>query len=71
MPWSQAELRTYQESGFLLARGLLAPAEIDRLNAEMPWLLSPDLDDHTVHRERERPVDRGVADAHDAIAPHQ
>jgi len=72
MPWSQAELRTYQESGFLLARGLLAPAEIDRLNAEMPWLLSPDLDDHTVHRERERSgAIRQVYLAHRHSAPYR
>jgi ectoine hydroxylase len=70
--WNATALRQYREDGYFLARGLLSPNEIDRLNAELPAILGGDDDRDGLHRERERSgAVRSVFLVHRAYEPYQ
>jgi ectoine hydroxylase len=70
--WTEETLSDYREQGFVLARGLLAPAEVAALLAEMPALLHGDDAADGMHRERERSgAIRQVYLAHRHCAPYR
>lgn len=51
--WSTQQLNEYQETGFLLMKGLLSSTEVDTLNEQVPALLNGK-DDDGMHRAREK-----------------
>ncbi|HYE05986.1 MAG TPA: phytanoyl-CoA dioxygenase family protein [Planctomycetota bacterium] len=70
--WDEATLARYRADGFVLVRGLLAPAEVAALTAELPALLGGDDDVDGMHRERERTgAVRQVYLAHRHCAPYR